>query len=315
MNIKNLSDNELHAKIKGLVKNERELLTEILRHLAEIERRRLYSFYKCNSLFDYCIRRLGYSEPQAQRRINASRLICEIPEVEEKISSGALSLTNVAQAQTFFKQENKARKGTLFGENKTSKIKEVEKREILRKLENTSTRKAQDVFLKHSTNPQRMKEKERALGEERTEIRLIAGAELTRKMTRIRGLLAHKKGHMSLKELLTAVCDMALEKLDPLRGRKKLVKTISPAKPCVKTRNIPQAVKRKVWSRSGQRCENCGSQYALEIDHRTPWALGGGNGINNLHLLCRCCNQRAAINQFGMGKMEKYLNRTQNSAG
>ena len=56
------------------------------------------------------------------------------------------------------------------------------------------------------------------------------------------------------------------------------------------------------------RCENCSSIYALEIDHRIPKALGGKNLRENLRLLCRQCNQRKAIEVFGLNKMERYLN-------
>jgi len=38
----NLQDSELIQKLKDMVKNERELLTEILRHLQEVERRKLF---------------------------------------------------------------------------------------------------------------------------------------------------------------------------------------------------------------------------------------------------------------------------------
>jgi 5-methylcytosine-specific restriction endonuclease McrA len=66
-------------------------------------------------------------------------------------------------------------------------------------------------------------------------------------------------------------------------------------------------MKRQVWQQSGSQCENCGSKYALEIDHRRPRALGGTNALENLRLLCRSCNQRAAIGFFGVEKMHKHL--------
>lgn len=53
-----------------LVQQERELLIEILRHLREIERRRLFSALGFKSLFDYAVKRLKYSEDQAGRRIS-----------------------------------------------------------------------------------------------------------------------------------------------------------------------------------------------------------------------------------------------------
>jgi len=62
MQLRHLSDEALDQATLGLAKREREILTEVLHHLREIERRRLYSALKYQSLFDYAQRRLGYSE-------------------------------------------------------------------------------------------------------------------------------------------------------------------------------------------------------------------------------------------------------------
>ncbi|NUM88400.1 MAG: HNH endonuclease, partial [Bdellovibrionales bacterium] len=75
-----------------------------------------------------------------------------------------------------------------------------------------------------------------------------------------------------------------------------------PAAPRV---NAP--LKRLIWQKARNKCENCHSRYALEIDHRIPRALGGPNTPENLRLLCRSCNQRAAIQALGLRKMEPHL--------
>ncbi|NUM89738.1 MAG: HNH endonuclease [Bdellovibrionales bacterium] len=78
----------------------------------------------------------------------------------------------------------------------------------------------------------------------------------------------------------------------------------SPAAP-----RVNASLQRLVWQKAQGKCENCHSVYALEIDHRIPRALGGTNNAPNLRLLCRSCNQRAAIQVFGLKKMEKHLER------
>ena len=70
-------------------------------------------------------------------------------------------------------------------------------------------------------------------------------------------------------------------------------------------KNIPASIKRKVLEPN--QCENCGSHYALEVDHKLPRSLGGTHHPKNLRLLCRPCNQRAAIQILGLEKMQKYL--------
>ena len=102
MRLNLLKDQDLLSQIKRLVSDERLVLTKVLRHLREVEKRRLFSELGYQSLFEYAVKELQYSEGQASRRIQAMRLIRAVPQVEKKIEQGTLSLSNVAQAQTFF---------------------------------------------------------------------------------------------------------------------------------------------------------------------------------------------------------------------
>src|SRR6476620_6168878 len=105
MKLHALSDKELLKSTKALVARERTLLTEILHHLREVERRRLFSELGRQSLFDYAVRELGYSEDQAYRRINAMRLLKEMPQIEGKIADGSLTLSSLSVAGSMFKAE------------------------------------------------------------------------------------------------------------------------------------------------------------------------------------------------------------------
>jgi hypothetical protein len=58
--------------------------------------------------------------------------------------------------------------------------------------------------------------------------------------------------------------------------------------------------RRNIFARARSACENCGSTFALEIDHIHPKALGGSSDAENLRVLCKSCNQRAAIQVFGL---------------
>ncbi len=40
------------------------------------------------------------------------------------------------------------------------------------------------------------------------------------------------------------------------------------------------------------RCEYCGAEKNFDIDHIKPIHKGGHNGIDNLQLLCKKCNQK-----------------------
>ena len=108
-NLKICSKFDLVEKIKVLAKDERRLTTEILGLLRQVEKRRIHLEMGYSSLFEFTVKELGYDEASASRRVQAVRLIRELPEVEEKMNSGHLSLTVVAQAQRFFLSEEKTK--------------------------------------------------------------------------------------------------------------------------------------------------------------------------------------------------------------
>lgn len=285
MNLKHLDDKALLLEIEKLVREERELLTLILRHLEEIDRRKLFAVLKFSSLFEYATKRLGYSEDQAYRRVQAMRLLKEIPELEEKVNSGSLTLTHLGMAQSYFKREEKASK---VSPNKFRKI------EILEKLENKSTKEAELVMNAISgENTKMLYERMRAISDEWIEIKFRANASLAVKIQSLKSQMAHSHPTISLAELFEMMCDLGLEKLrnsaEPRNSRSK----------------SKASLLREVRSRGA--CQNCGGTFALEIDHITPRSHGGKSNPDNLRLLCRSCNQRAAIEKLGLGKMSKYL--------
>ena len=127
--IKKLGDQALLSQTKLLAQKERSLHIQVLRHLREIEARRLYFSEGFSSLFDYAVRELGYSAGAACRRIKAMRLCRELPEAEGRLKSGKLSLCAASQLQSFFEREkrraaplSKARPKETDGEDKEKTV-------------------------------------------------------------------------------------------------------------------------------------------------------------------------------------------------
>ena len=94
-NLCKLSDSEIISQVKELVRKERETKEDLVRHLAEVERRRLYLSLGYNSLFDYLTRGLQFSPSSAMRRIKAARAGIEVPEVFECLERGEMSLSTI----------------------------------------------------------------------------------------------------------------------------------------------------------------------------------------------------------------------------
>lgn len=59
-----------------------------------------------------------------------------------------------------------------------------------------------------------------------------------------------------------------------------------------KKKPIPYALKVKVQRRDGFRCQHCGSEDDLCVDHILPERRGGKTVLENLQTLCRVCNSR-----------------------
>jgi hypothetical protein len=71
MNLTDLSDDELLSGLRAVLGSERRGIARLLKHLVEVEERRIHLRAACSSLFDFCVRRLGLSEGEAFRRMTA----------------------------------------------------------------------------------------------------------------------------------------------------------------------------------------------------------------------------------------------------
>ncbi len=134
--LENLPNPLLLSQTRELVREETRLTTEVLHHLREIEARRLYASLGYSSLFDYAVHDLGYPEASAMRRIASMRLMKEMPALEEKLTRCDISLTVAAQAQSFFKPEEKAGK----------KLTPDDKEKVVESLEKQTSRQADQLL-------------------------------------------------------------------------------------------------------------------------------------------------------------------------
>jgi 5-methylcytosine-specific restriction endonuclease McrA len=324
MNLVQLSDRELHLETQTLVSQERQILTKILHHLREIERRRLFADFGCTSLFDYAVKMLGYSEGQAQRRIQAMRLMKEIPEIEKKIVDGSLNLSNIAQAQTAFNEMKR--------QSNNQPVTQSRKKEVLSNLENMSAREGQRQLLKMLPEAALPKEREREVGNDQTEIKFLVDENLKNKLEEIRSLLGPKGVNMSNAELFSHMAEISLSQLKGKAfGKKRAQETSPPAesqssspstqslptptltskiKSPINSRYVPASLKHAVWRRDGGRCSQCKSRRNLNLDHIVPIAMRGTTKVENLRLLCFHCNQRAAIKEFGLAFMNEKAHKS-----
>jgi 5-methylcytosine-specific restriction endonuclease McrA len=270
--LSHLTDSALHQDFIQLAQSEREILSQVLLHIREVDRRKLFSALGFASLFDYLTRGLKYSEGSAQRRISAARLSSTVPTVIELIETGELTLAQTSLIQTQAKAESSQMKEKMIAEIKGKNFRESEK------------------IIQSQTQTEKLPTKRK--------IQLEGDQELLELLEELQHLKATQSDKISL---LKDACRQEIQWL-----KKKKFKTLEKPKaasvkktplgqPQKSNRHIPADVKRKVAERDQHRCVKCGSQRFLQYDHRQPWALGGDHSVENIRLLCFHCNQRARI--------------------
>jgi hypothetical protein len=83
-----LSNEELLSNLHAVVGQGARLLA----YLAEVEERRLDLESACSSLYEFCVRRLGFSEDEAYRRVSAARIGRRFPIALDMIERGELQV-------------------------------------------------------------------------------------------------------------------------------------------------------------------------------------------------------------------------------
>jgi hypothetical protein len=96
-----LSDKELLARTALLASRERATTADLIEHLAEVDLRRLWLDQRYDSMFDYCVRALRFSEDAAFKRIRAARAVNRFRIILEMLRDGRLTLAAVCLLHPF----------------------------------------------------------------------------------------------------------------------------------------------------------------------------------------------------------------------
>jgi 5-methylcytosine-specific restriction endonuclease McrA len=308
-----VSDHDLLERMPHLVLAERGSTANVIQHLVEIDRRRIYLDAACRSLACYCIERLGYSEDEAGKRVRVAELARRIPRALEELRSGAIHLTGLWLLAPVLSEENAAE---LLAEARQKTRRQIEEL-IARRFPKP------DLPERVCPEPEQLpmpapgrpdapanpsspakSAKIAPLSESRWSLQLSIGAELKAKIDEARKLLSHAVPNGDLETLIERAVDALLEQETKRRfGAEKPRKRRLP-KPG--SRHIPVDLVREVTKRDGGQCtfvdENgnrCSAREHLTIEHRQPFALGGATTADNLCLLCAAHNRHTARKVFG----------------
>jgi 5-methylcytosine-specific restriction endonuclease McrA len=143
------------------------------------------------------------------------------------------------------------------------------------------------------------------LAPDRYLLRITISDETRQKLDRARDLLRHS---MPTGDPATIV-DRALTVLLVQLEKQKFARASRPKRPRTgprsRSRHVPAAVKRDVWTRDEGRCAfvgtggRCQETGFLEIHHVRPFAVGGAADAQNLELRCRAHHAHEVTLYFG----------------
>lgn len=295
--IQKLHDSDLITATKQLVDEERMKTIEIIEHLQEIYDRRLHLKRGYQSLHEFLVKELAYSDGAAHRRIAAMRLVNDVPEAKQSLADGKLSLTTASQVQNFFQTEKRRHKSYDV----------AEKLELLTAVAGTSRNQCERKLAEISP-AYAMQEKTLTIPEDNELVQLI---DEYRRLA----MLSDGTHQKVIKEALKFAITQKREKTSASKKTepKKVQAGASLEKP--PTRYVRQRIKRVVWQRDAGRCayidpktkRRCESKHRLELDHAQPFAMGGKTTAENLRLACKAHNQMFAVAVYGMKKISSYI--------
>lgn len=305
MNLKNISNLELKERLSKLVRTERKITHFILEHILEFEARKLFADYGFSSMFEYLTKSLGYSETSAYRRMQASRLLKDIPDVATKIENGLLNLTQLTQVQKAARVESK----------KGSSISISRKQALLEKLENKNSYQTKMILAQELDLPLQSHTTLSPQKDESVRVELTFTKEQFAEIQKAKDLLSHICPSGELNEILTTLAqkfnqskigkneDSGSKASSPIQNSSKELTRSFGATPLKLNRRkyISKIITRKIHQKAQHSCEfvsldghRCNSTYQLQIDHKIPLAKGGTNLSENLRILCRTHNNLMA---------------------
>lgn len=274
MNLRNFSLTELDQRMKTLAQKERDLLYDVLLTIKEIDTRKTYLELGFTSLFEYLVQGIGYSEGSAQRRIDAARLLKEIPEMAEKIQSGEIKLNQISLLQKAAREVFKTQ---------SLKVSAQDKIELLNNLSSKSHSESQKEIASFFDLPVIEDSRQKVQANESVRIEFTLSKEAFEKLKQAQEHLSHAVSTADLAAFLEHVCD-------------KIIKQKTSTKPSTATvavESLSTSTKKKVL-KAQVCCQHkspitgrvCSAKWFRQVDHKQSKWADGSNDIENLQTLC-----------------------------
>jgi hypothetical protein len=303
------SDQALLARLASLCLEGRRLLARVIECLLEVEDRGLDKRSACSSMWEFCIKRLGMSEGEAARRLNAVRLVRRFPSLLGRIERGEIHLSALQILGSHLGASNvDALLDAARGKTK------IEVMELVARIHPRPDTPSVTIEMPSGTSetPALISRGDGSPAPARVEplspARYLVQVTLSQRgyenLQRAKDLLRHRVPGGDTAEILEQALRALVEKAE----KERLGKTSRPQRRVRPSRagHVPRAVRRDVFARDGERCtyvdpagRRCESRALLELDHIEPRARGGPDDTSNLRVRCRAHNRMHAEDIFG----------------
>lgn len=209
-----LSKDDLISRFGKLVQTERKITELVLEYIVEIDRRKLYLEKAYPSLFEFLVKDYGYSPSSAMRRIESARLLREVPEISEKIKSGAINLSQMAKLQQ-----------TVRAVQKTSnlKVSTQTKRDILNRMEFETQAKTELILAQEFNLPHVHFEKARVHKDESITLTVTFTKDQMELLEKVRGLISHSVPDQKWSDVLTYLAEKEIKNRSPKLKAEKII--------------------------------------------------------------------------------------------
>jgi 5-methylcytosine-specific restriction endonuclease McrA len=319
-----ITDIMLQQRVLELRQRERKLTVELLVHLAEVERRRLYFAMGHDSLFKLLHDGLGYSKGGAYRRLIAARLLVRYPVITDYLRDGRLNLTQLSALHPILTDDNvDAALAEAVGKSEDLLRAMVAGRQG-KPVETSSVRVIQvapPLALALPVAPAvagvaaapivdispAAMQPIPVVQDELHLVRVVVDKAFIDDLEAVRDALSHKYPDRDLAEVLRECLQVTLGVIRRQQEGSSGSSSRPPTRPPAEgSRHVPLAVRRQVMQRDGRRCAHvgpdghrCSSTYQIQLHHLEPFATGGPPTAANLEVRCRRHNHLHAREELG----------------